>query len=33
MITIEIGGAVVRAAAGVNPVWLREVLRALRAAT
>jgi transposase len=33
MITIEIGGAVVRAAAGVDPVWLREVLRALRAAT
>ena len=32
-ITIEIGGAVVRAAAGVDPVWLREVLRAVRAAT
>ena len=32
-ITIEIGDAVVRAAAGVDPVWLREVLRAVRAAT
>ena len=31
-ITIEIGDAVVRAAA-VDPVWLREVLRAVRAAT
>ena len=32
-ITIEIGGAVVRAAAGVDPAWLRDVLRAVRAAT
>ena len=32
-ITIEIGGAVVRAAAGIDPVWLRDVLRAVRAAT
>jgi len=32
-ITIEIGGAVVRAAAGVDPVWLRDVLRAVKAAT
>ena len=32
-ITIEIGGAVVRAATGVDPVWLRDVLRAVRAAT
>jgi transposase len=32
-IAIEIGGAVVRAAAGVDPEWLRDVLRALRAAT
>jgi transposase len=31
-ITIEIGGAVVRAAAGVDPAWLRDVLRAVRAA-
>jgi transposase len=31
-ITIEIGGAVVRAASGVDPVWLRDVLRAVRAA-
>jgi transposase len=31
-ITIEIGGAVVRAAAGIDPVWLRDVLRAVRAA-
>jgi transposase len=32
-ITIEIGGAVVRAAAGVDLAWLRDVLRAVRAAT
>ena len=32
-ITIEIGGAVVHAAAGVDPGWLRDVLRAVRAAT
>jgi transposase len=31
-ISIEIGGAVVRAAAGVDPAWLRDVLRAVRAA-
>jgi transposase len=32
-IIIEIGGAVVRVAAGVDPARLREVLRAVRAAT
>ena len=32
-ITIEIGGAVVRAATGVDLAWLRDVLRAVRAAT
>jgi transposase len=32
-ITIEIGGAIVRAEPGVDPVWLRDVLRAVRAAT
>jgi len=32
-ITIEIGGAVVRAAPGVDLAWLREVLRAVKAAT
>ena len=32
-ITIEIGGAVVRAAAGVDLAWLRDVLRVVRAAT
>ena len=32
-ISIEIGGAVVRAAVGVDPTWLRDVLRAVRAAT
>ena len=32
-ITIEIGGAVVRAAPGVDPTWLRDVLRAVKAAT
>ena len=32
-ISIEIGGAVVHAAVGVDPVWLRDVLRAVRAAT
>ena len=32
-ITIEIGGAVVRAAPGVDPAWLRDVLRAVKAAT
>jgi transposase len=31
-ITIEIGGAVVRVTVGVDPVWLRDVLRAVRAA-
>ena len=31
-ITIEIGGAVVRAAPGVDPAWLRDVLRAVKAA-
>jgi transposase len=30
-ITIEIGGAVVRVEPGVDPGWLREVLRAVRA--
>lgn len=33
VITIEIGGAVVRAARGIDPVWLRDVLRAVKAAT
>jgi transposase len=33
VITIEIGGVVVRAARGVDPVWLRDVLRAVKAAT
>ena len=32
-ISIEIGGVVVRATVGVDPVWLRDVLRAVRAAT
>src|ERR1700751_2358561 len=32
-ISIEIGGSVVRAAVGVDPAWLRDVLRAVRAAT
>jgi transposase len=32
-IAIEIGGAVVRASTGVDPVWLGDVLRAVRAAT
>ena len=32
-ITIEIGGTVVRAAPGVDPAWLRDVLRAVKAAT
>src|ERR1700686_2730552 len=31
-ITIEIAGAVVHVAAGVDPAWLRDVLRAVRAA-
>jgi transposase len=31
-ITIEIGGAIVRAEPGFDPVWLRDVLRAVRAA-
>jgi transposase len=31
-ITIEIGGVVVRAARGVDPAWLRDVLRAVKAA-
>ena len=33
MISIEIGGAVVRVAVGADPAWLRDVLRAVRAAT
>lgn len=32
-VTIEIGGVVVRAARGIDPVWLRDVLRAVKAAT
>jgi transposase len=32
-ITIEINGAMVRAAPGVDPAWLRDVLRAVKAAT
>jgi transposase len=32
-ITIEIGGVVVRVARGVDPAWLRDVLRAVKAAT
>lgn len=32
-ITIEIGGAVIRVARGVAPGWLRDVLRAVKAAT
>jgi transposase len=32
-ITIEIGGAVVRAALGVDLAWLRDVLRVVKAAT
>lgn len=32
-ITIEIGGVVVRAAHGIDLVWLRDVLRAVKAAT
>jgi transposase len=32
-ITIEIGGAVVRAARGADPAWLRDVLRTVKAAT
>jgi len=33
VITIEIAGAVVRAEPGVDPGWLRDVLRAVRSAT
>jgi transposase len=33
VITIEIKGAVVRAAPGIDPAWLRDVLRAVKAAT
>ncbi len=33
VITIEIGGAVVRAVRGVDPGWLRDVLRVVKAAT
>ena len=33
VITIEIGGAVVRVARGADPAWLRDVLRAVKAAT
>jgi hypothetical protein len=29
-ITIEIGGAIVRAEPGVDPIWLRDVLRAVK---
>jgi transposase len=32
-IAIEIAGVVVRAARGVDPAWLRDVLRAVKAAT
>jgi transposase len=32
-ITIEINGATVRTAPGVDPTWLRDVLRAVKAAT
>ena len=32
-ISIEVGGMVVRAASGVDPAWLRDVLRAVKAAT
>ncbi|WP_161491890.1 transposase [Bradyrhizobium centrolobii] len=32
-ISIEIGGAVVRAAAGVDPAWLSDVLRVVKATT
>jgi transposase len=32
-IAIEVGGMVVRAARGVDPAWLRDVLRAVKAAT
>ena len=32
-ITIEINGAMVRAVPGVDPTWLRDVLRAVKAAT
>jgi transposase len=32
-ITVEIGGALVRAAPGTDPTWLRDVLPAVRAAT
>jgi len=32
-ITIEIGGVVVRAPRGADPAWLRDVLRAVKAAT
>jgi transposase len=33
VISIEIAGAVVRAERGVDPAWLRDVLRAVKAAT
>jgi transposase len=33
VITIEIGGAMVRVARGADPAWLRDVLRAVKAAT
>jgi len=32
-VTIELGGAVVRAEAGVDAAWLTQVLRAVKAAT
>jgi hypothetical protein len=31
VITIEIGGVVVRAAPGADPAWLRDALRAVKA--
>jgi transposase len=33
VVTIELGGAVVRAEAGVDAAWLTQVLRAVKAAT
>jgi transposase len=33
MVSIEIGGAIVRAAPGVDLAWLRDVLRVVKAAT
>ena len=31
VITIEVGGVVVREAPGADPAWLRDVLRAVKA--